>query len=503
MYLQHHPNGTFAAPSRQRLSELALKRAKTVAELLLILDRYSGTKAAQQAARRLPRLRAKAAMQSTEPDRSRQFLQGYPGAAEASQVRSHLAGLLYPKLASRQLELERFLQEFSGTRYAAKAKSRLETLLAEEVRQSRSVGLLKQFRARFPSSKHLEELDRAVLESRIDRAVASLDVKELGIATGEHGAASKGREAASRLALWCKKRPRRCELLRKLAGKAMPWRPDAPLAALRQQAYAPDMQVAWRGIVLLGRLPQREAGDLLLEMVGSGRLSTVWIAEKALDTWLSLRGPADRRRWLTSHLRRSYRGANSDEVQRYGHLRLLAGEREAGTKLLRQLLTSQDRMLTAGYLVLRWSRRLDPKGVPSSSDLTRLTSAVNSRVKWLKSAFPAEVHQDSLVAALLAERELFAIQRALASISPRAGTASALNDVKREVNSTLLTWRSSLAKASDSFEPAQEIDIQPTVSRHDQGRAEALARLRRTAGGMGLEVASAICRIEPHEACRR
>jgi hypothetical protein len=114
------------------------------------------------------------------------------------------------------------------------------------------------------------------------------------------------------------------------------------------------------------------------------------------------------------------------------------------------------------------------------------------------------VHKDSLVAATLAERELFAVERSLAQLAQGAGLPPQLGEVRRSAQALLATWRPQLAKlvgaGAEGASGWEEASFLDAVSRHERGRAEALRVLRR-APPAGALVARAACALAPQPAC--
>lgn len=499
-YLQHHPSGTFAEACRRRLAELTLKRAQTPADLELVLERHPDTEQAREAERRLPRLLAREALASDDPARSQRFLARFRTSPEAGAVREHLAALRYRGVPDQLVPLEAFVDEFPGTPQAREALSRLERLLADAVLESREARELARFRTRFPGSKRLEELTTLVRQEQRGRAIARLDLRALE-APSEDG-------DALFLRRWCGTRPRPCEALRAEASRAAPWRPRQTLDELRKQAYAADPQQAWRAMDLLAWSRSESAADLLLELVGSERLSTVWSAERALSAWLDGRGAGPRRRWVESRLARVRRTVNPDEAQRAAHLRLSArgGGDDTALAALRRLAAGGSHQLAAAYLLGRWEGRGAGTGVGRST-LARFTEAARARLKWLREAFPAELHADSLFSAVLVERELFALVEAMRAIGAQ-GAAAGLDEVAQEADGVLVDWHRKLARDRGAesaarpasaptltFVPASVPSVREEVARHEQGREAALKRVR-AAGRAGALVAAALCRRE-------
>jgi len=493
-YLLQHPDGAHAGACRARLARLALTRARTAADLELVLERYPDSAEATEAEKRLPALLAREALRARDPAVAVQFLDRFPQSSEVPRVRAHLASLRYRHVAPRQADLEAFIQEFSGTPQGKQAMAKLEQLLRQRVAEGLDPRDLAQFRARFPLSPRLGGLEQLVEQERLRRAVALLDLAAL---------AGMDNDEAGFLVRWCKQNAGRCDGLRSLAHSARPWTPAESLQKLRARSYAADPQQAWEAMVRLSFTRAPAAGDLLLELLGSVRLGAVWPAASALDRWVGRLSSNERRRWLESRLARAHHPANDDEAQRRAHLDLLDGK-EAGLIELRRLVSRPSRMLVAGFLLSRWEQKLGDGRPPSREALQRMSAAARARVVWLRDAFPAELHRDSLFAAVLVERELFALLQAIEAIRTSAGHA-ALEDVRRESEALLAGWRRRLAdEGKGAFAPARWPDVGETVSRHEQGRAAALERLARSGTAARL-VAGAVCggRDRPAEVCGR
>jgi hypothetical protein len=496
LYLERHPSGRFAQECRERLAALAIARAQTAAGYRLVLERYPGTQEAARAALLLPRVLAVAARASGSPSLAQAFLDEHGGSNEAPAVRAHLARLLYRRLVDGQNELEAFAQDFAGTPEAQLATARLERLLAAEVAETRDEELLRQLRARFPSSAQLPELTRAVQRGGLDRAIVALDLEALAVVSSED---EEGR-ALQRVVAWCRARAARCQAIVALAKRALPWQPAELVETLRGRVYDADPRVASEAIGKLGAVSDRAAGVQLVELLGSQRLSTVWIAERALVAWLAARGGEERRAWIARQLRRPHRSANEDEVQRRGALCLIGDREEEGQRLLLGLVSQTGRMFAVSYLLLRHASR---RARPLSTTLrASLVAAARTRVDWLKDAFPAEVHKESLVAASLAERELAAVDGALRDLYPAAPPSDVV-ELRRAIDQLLGRWRARLI-AVDKTYPITEIpSFLVASSKHDQGREAALRQLQRSVDPPAKIVAAAICRVAPlATACR-
>jgi hypothetical protein len=529
-YLQRHPDGAFARAARSRLAQLSLKRAQTAASLELLLERYPGTPQARAARARLPSLLAQEALATDSPVPAARFVDRFPTSREAPRIRAHLAAIRFKSLRVRVPDLEAFIEAFAGTRHARLAEARLEQLLARVVRDSLDEEELARFRARFPRSSRLAAIERLVSAARCDRAIAALDVDKL---------ASFSDDDARSLVRLCRRSARRCNSLREHARQAAPWRPTVGLAKLRARAFAADPQSAWEAMAQLAWMVDFPAGDLLLELVGSERLSTVWAASRALSDWAARQGPR-LRQWIESRLAKlrtegsGKRATNPDEDQRRAYLELMecaragsGGEAKEGSAIragrsrghqpdcaaksgrgrstLRRL--GGPRALTSGYLSLLWERRRSPAAPLPLADLTRFTGAARARVRWLRDAFPAELHKESAFAAMLAERELFALRQAIARVlrgAKGAGLAG-LEDVRREARTLLDGWQAALERnakggAKERYRRARWPDVDREVRRHEQGRGRALARLQKS-GAAGRIMAAALCRMAPRPAC--
>jgi hypothetical protein len=486
-YLQLHPNGRYAEACRQRLAGLALARARTSADLELILERYPDSQEARLARERLPGIEARRVLKSRDPAAAQGFLSRFVASDEAPRVRAHLAAMLFKKLPESQVDLESFIQRFGGTAPARKALEKLEQLLVDAVKRAPSADRLEHLRSRFPKSASIPRLAALVEQRRRDHALATLDLA--------------GLEEASREHRWCQRNQKRCNALRLLARQAAPWRPAEETTILMRGCFDADMQVAWQALAQLAYDRDPRVGEHLVQLLGSPRLSVVWAAAAALDTWLGRLAPQSRLDWLARWSKKPLRAANPEEVQRSAYVSLLAGDGDGGRQPLLRLLKAPGRTLAASYLLARWEQR-DGRAA-STSSISRLVSAARARFVWLKEAFPEPLHGDSLVAAVLAERELFAIHAAVKEagrVKHARGLQTSLEELLREIASILAVWRVRLSKTSASFRAARKVDLAPTVGKHEEGRAAALSRLERHRP-LGHVVALAICRSNPHPAC--
>ena len=490
MYLQQYPRSQYAQVCRERLAKLALAGARTPADYQLVVERYPGTPQAKQAVARVPRALATRALASADPMLSQLLLDQYPGCEQAGQVRAHLARLRYAKLADRRPALERFIQRFAGTAEAARARGRLRRLLVAEVAATRDARLLKQFKLRFPMAKESARLTALVQQHARTRALARVDLKALA------SLAPTSPAGTARLVRWCTARARRCQAIRLRARAAAPWQPAARVAELRSQAFSPDQAAAWLALVTLGWSTDAAAGDALLDLVGSARLSTALLAERALWRWQARGHGQSSRRWLARHRQAVFHQANSDAQQRRGVLSLLAAN-QAGRQRLLQLESRPGRKLTATYLLLRLERR---RGRPLDPQLlARFTRASEGRLRTLREGFPDTLNGDTLVAATLAEHELFALRLALDAVSGGAGQAP--SSLHASVKAQLASWRSAMARASETFQPARLPDLTARVARHQQGRAAALRALLRARDPLSPAVGRALCLRFPAAGC--
>ena len=493
LYLRSYPGGRYALACRERLAQLALKRARTPAQLQLILERYPGTPEATVVARRLPAALAAAALASADTATCRRFLDRYPDAPDRPRVRALLARLLFRSLGTDRLELESFAQEFAGTPEAGRALAKLRQQLIAEVQQTRDAGLLRELAARFPADPQLQRLRGLVTRHKITEALARVDLAALAeLAQG----GDEARQAAT-LVKWCAPRKQRCQKIQHAGRKAHVWQPAASLTSLQARVFSPELLVSWHAITTLGWMRSWSAGDQLLELCGSSRLSMVWIAEQALARWISRQRGSARQRWIDRLLRRSYRKANPDEVQRRGVLLMLVARHQQGIRLLRRLATGRsDRQLTASYLQIRQQRRQNLT-VPRPL-LSRFVRAVDNRLSALEDGFPARVTDHSLVAAILAERELYALQRAVEA----ARALDQLSNQRGKIAVTLSRVRLALTRASKTFQPAREIQLR-AVQQHHKGRAVALRQLLAARDPLSKAVGQAICELEPLPLCNK
>lgn len=536
MYLRREPEGSFRSRARQRLAELLLARAHSVAAVEIVVERYGRTSAAKRADKRLAALLAKEALHSKAPALSRRYLARYPTHAKAVAVREHLAQLLYAELSNRLSDLERFSRRFSGTRAGARASERVRRWLIAELEAIPRRDILEEIEVRYPEDSELIRLRELVREAELGRALSVVSIERLkrlardpsrhASATSRPGVGSDAkRGAAARRAAeavaWCERREARCARLRLVARRAARWTPARSASQLRALAYAADMQQAWDAIERLGWLAEPRAGDVLYQLVGSQRLAAVWPASHALRRWLALQPRSTARRWVERRLAEEASSGDRDERQRQAFLRMIraraiaaraaaprrretaaprtsvgrasAGEsssRRQGRRAMQSLLASPGRQLAASYLVLA----AGGKGVAAA-----LVRGARARLEYLKGAFPDELHDDSLPAAKLAERELFAIRRALdaARRGPIGGrSAQKLRELADDVDRQLARWRLKLSRARSGYESAHEVDLARTVQRHEQGRTAALRRLVRKRGWLARAVARALCRTQ-------
>jgi hypothetical protein len=487
LYLQRYPGGRYTGDCEARLARAAMERARTAADLRLIQERYGHTPQARKALVRLPDLLASQALASNQPARLRAYLDRYPGSRREADVRRRLARLELPRLGQDRYRLESFAQEFAGTPEAAEALRQVERLLAEEVAQTLDPATLGEYAARFPESDQLPRLRGLVQGRQVDLALMRVDYQALGkLRPGD--SRRPGVAAVLRL---CKTRPRACRELRATARRAFRWEPAQSLKQLRAQVFDADLLVSWQAMEILGWMADREAGNLLLELLGTPRMSTLWIAERALRRWYSRQPRARQRLWARWHRRRTLREANADEAQRRGYLALMTGDAAEGRRLLRGVSGQPSRSLCAGYLTLRGQPRGGGPAPPGSAFI----EGASRRVDWLKSSFPAELNRDSLVAGTLAERELFALTGARTEVEAQLEASPALARLQGRVAGLLARWRAQLAAVDGDFRPARRPRLEREVARHEQGRAAALRALRARRDAAARAVAAAIERL--------
>lgn len=487
LYLQEYPDGAHDAACRARLAGLALKQATTGAQLELILELHPDSREAREAERRLPALLAREALQRRDPSLCVRFLDRFPQSAGASNVRAHLAALRYPSVPNRLPELEAFIQELGGTPQGKQALVRLERLMIHQVQESLTPADLDQLRARFPDSAALPRLRQSVRRQQLWRALGRVDLEALRRMNDPE---------AEQLVRWCRETGQaRCDALRRLAQQAAAWAPTRPIKDLCAGTYAADPQDAWLAITHLSFSRSVRAGEQLLELMGSARLSTIWITTSALDRWLLGLTPGRRGQWIQQRLARAHHPANDDEVQRRAHLLLLGNAADEGLAQLRRLASHPSRMLSAGYLMAHWERRQRPTRPPSREALQRLSTGAHARVIWLKDAFPVELHEHSLFSGVLVERETFGLLGALDQIRGGipGGGAAGLEEARVEARTLLQDWRRRLVELSKRFTPASQPNIAPVVEHHEQGREAALRQLVRSSSGAGRLVARSLC----------
>ena len=489
-YLRRYPQGKYVLASRERLAQLSLARARTPADLLLLLERYEGTPEALQAARRLPGLLARDAQTREDPKACRRFLDNYPRNPQAAQVRALLARIQYRTLGGTRLELESFAQEFAGTPEANKALERLKKLLVLEVEETRDATLLRELEARFPLATELKRLRALVLRQLLGEALARADMAALDSLKGE---IKEAREAAI-LVRWCKTRKRRCKQIKDLAKMAHVWQPATSLSSIHGRVFSADLLVSWHAVTTLGWTRGWAAGDMLLELTGSSRLSAVWVTEQALWRWLSSLDVPAQKRWARRLLRRSYRKANADEIQRRGVALMQTPRHSEGERLLREVAALPGRDLPASYLHLRMlgrAKRPAPRRL-----MARFARAVDNRISSLKDAFPQKISDDNLVTATLAERELFALGKAVEG----QGAPARFTSLRGKIAVLLSHWRVRLARVNKAFQPAREIRLEQ-VSQHAQGREAALGKLLAGRDTLSRAVGQAICAQDPLPVC--
>jgi len=497
MYLDQYPEGKYVGDCRRKLARLALDRARTPADYQLIQERYWGSADAERSLARLPGLLAQQSIDRKDPAAMQGFLDRFPHSKEAPAVRAQLATIRYAAIlpADRQ-GLESFSQEFAGTLEADRALKYIHDLLVGEVQQGRDPHTLEQLKARFPESPQLPRLAEVVRLRQVDQALTHLDLKALGRLEG----VTASGESIPALIKWCKAKSRRCHALRAKIRQAHRWEPAQALPAMRALVFDADTLISWEAVAALGWTRDRAAGDLLLELMGSTRFSTIWAAEKALWRWFGRLPAADRPLWGQRHLRRAFHKSNSDEAQRAAYLRLLTGRSTAGTPLLKEIMGRPGRGMSASYLLNIWQRRRNQPAASWASAAIRQHAM--GRLKQLGDAFPERLHKDSLAAAILAERELFALSRALDQLGSGAVNRGSFSSIRREVSSTLSRWRAQISGIKKTFLPAAEPRLEAEVTKHQQGRARALRVLQRDRNPVARAAVGAICRQAPLPGCR-
>ncbi len=498
MYLERYPSGRYAQESRRRLGRLGLARAKTVADLRLIMEQFEGSPEGAEARKRLPAAMAAQVLASGDEAVLQAFIREFPGVPESPKIKQALAGIRYSRLSEDRFELETFARNLAGTPEAAKARQRARILLEGEVESTGFEALFRELQSRYPRSARLPELQALVRKRRILAALTTLDLKALAAVRDQ----KIGSVEISKVLASCHKRPKLCGAAVEAARDAMPWRPAGGLAAQRAAAYGQDLLAAWGAVEALGWAPDEASASLLLELLGSARLSTIRLAGPALDRWAGRAASSGMAaRWLRDRLRRPPRRGNDDETQRYGALLILAGQEQKGRRLLNALTSRPGRILSSGYLLASLDT---PRGKKPSADLlSRFIRAADGRLKSLEEGFPSELNNESGVAALIAEREVFSLVQALTNILASAGPAEALSHLHVRAADTLARWQMELGREVKLYRRAEDPSLKALVNRHEQGRAKALKSLLRGRNMAGKAAAMAICQLHPIPTCKR
>lgn len=486
-----HSSGPLAAAARKRLAELALRRAGSVADLRLLIERYAGTPEAKRASKRVADLLARAAMDSGDVTLLQAFLDDYPQHPMSARVEEQLAALRLSELDDDVVAIERFIDRHSQTAAAGRARERLAALQAAEVLESGDAVLLDAFNARFPEDPRLPQLRDRVRSRRVRRALVRLDLEALR----DWSRPGFDSPSVRTVARWCDRARRRCERLRQLAAAAAPWRPRSTLQQLRELMYGLDVLEAWRAIAALGMISHAAAGDQLLDAVASSRMLMVWPAEQALRRWLGHLTAQARRQWLSRELSRKPRPINDDDLQRFAALALLGPHPSDGMVKLRSLLDKPGRTLAAAFLLVRAGQR--------GTAVSKLVASVSERVRQLEQAFPNDIPQEGALTAAMAERELVVLAHVLATIKDPPPRLSAQNRaVQRRIDSLLAAWRPRLAQATPEFRPANLDALDSEVDEHRRQRKRALLALLRRKDSTSRVVARAVCETIGDEARR-
>lgn len=476
-YLRAQPDGRFVTAARQRLGELALARANDEDALVLVIERYRDAPAAKKARSRLADALAAAATASVDAEQIEAFLRDYAEHPRADDARIRLAALRYEGLEETVSELDDYVHRFGDTRWGKLAQRRLRDLLVREISASGDQRLLDQLAVRFPADPIVSKLAHTVQARRSWSALAAMDTEQLEILAAKF---PEGPEAE--VLTWCQRQPAGCSRALRLSKAAGPWRPDASLDELEGHLYEADAAQNWRAMDALSWLHHPRAGNLLLELVGSQRLATVWAAERALGAWLARLGRQQRQRWTATQLRKTPREVNHDEVQRWGYLAVRLGKAGPGLGHLRRLAATPLRALSAGYLLSRLGHREAKQA---------LVAAASKRVAELKANFPAQLDSDSVAAATLMERDLFVMLEVSRTLAGSREAAQLVED-----NRALLgTWRVRLARASPGFTAATFDSAKPAVVAHRRGRTRALAQLLATKDRPPRRIGMAVCSL--------
>ena len=496
-FLNKHPEGRLADACRRRLARLALDRARTAADLRLILERYPRTKAAASARDRLPELEAEQAMASGDTDQLRDFLRRYPSSRRAAKVRRVLAAKVFARLGPDRTALERFARDYAGTDEATTAQERARRLLELEIRASEDPALLREYTARYPGHSGLDDLRQVVKRGRVTRWLARLDPARVDEPVLADDPAAR----------WCSRRKAACHKLARLARDAASWRPPVSLDDLKKRVLHPNLALNWKALASLAWMPDPDAGVLLLEQVGAARFSLVWVAARSFRRWWGLFAGKPRTGRFVTRAVRAADAVNADAVQRLGYFALVSGRPVKLDATLRSLWagdgdlrsSAKGRVLAAAYLeaVAR------PAAGASAEAVEAFARQAESRLAWLKQAFPADLKPESLPTAQLAERELFALAGATEEVAKLAGAPRGLATLRAEMTRQLTSWRTRLAAVEQPMPPPRLDDLSATVRRHNLGRPAALNALLRHRTETGRRVGQAICRLDPLPMCPR
>jgi hypothetical protein len=481
-YLELQREGGFRAQAERRLARALLRGAQTLPDLLVVLERYPQTPAAQRARRRLAELLAKQALESDDPRLMKRFIARFPQHPAVARIRARRAEIAYRSLDDGPRALERFLQSDPPDPWSTVARKRLRRQLLARLRETQRAEWLRRFAAWFADDPTLPQIRSRWKQLRLQRALARVDASQLEELDSEGG--ERGRSVLER----CRADRRACDRLQRLALAAQPWRPSGGWESTLRRAYSTDPLSSWRAIAALGYGSDQRAGQRLWELLGDARVGTVWLVARSLRRWLALVSSARRDAWHRRAQRESGEPLGPRAALRAGYAVLLRGKGEAGrARLTRLARGANDTALLAAVLLLATDHDL---GQAASATLR----AVGERLSQLTSSFPRELTAKSQLTAIALERELFILSeltRRLAGESTTSHDPSALHEQMRE---QLRQWWGRLKQANPAFEPAYWVDLRRVVAAHEKAMGPALSKLLR-AGAAGGDVARAICEV--------
>jgi hypothetical protein len=494
-FLELHRKGRFATEARTRLAELALGRAKTIAQLDLVIERYRGSEAARVAEKRLAQKMAQQALGARDLSLARTFVSRYPRHPQAASLREKLAKDAYRGLPNDPRALTGFAQRFRSTAFAKKAMDRAKTIWVKRLRRFPSQSALAALIARFPELERDEGLlvhvSRSLARSRVARLQLSAARTLAAWISSRLGAKNELLTALETLRQGCKD-SRRCTNVRRLALAALPYETTAKLERLESEVRHADLLRGWQAMAHLARHPAARSGDTLLELASEPRLANVWVAWRQLKIWLSRLPAPTRRSWLRGVFSRLFRRRDAKARLSVAVLELLRGKTDSGLARLGALRHPRYRLVVFYYLLElhRGGFGSCPRCKNAAGQISRAASRAaflqhaRKRLRALEGAFPKRLDTSSLTAASLAERQLFMLSIALSR-----------GLLYEQARALLASWRRLVLGRFAGFKLASlaAYRLDALVARHAKGRLRALARLVSRRGKLETLVARAVC----------